>query len=104
MDVVFYQEAENDIELVTQDYMYSAAFQGTPLAKSVLGTSDSLRFVSTICHSLCIMSRICDLSALCAARSVLLRQYCGVNCGVIFLWFAMICKYVVSLFSIQIYT
>jgi len=38
------QEAENDIALVTQDYMYSAAFQGTPLAKSVLGTTESLRY------------------------------------------------------------
>jgi len=38
------QEAEkNDIALVTEDYMYSAAYQGTPLAKSVLGTTDSLK-------------------------------------------------------------
>jgi len=40
------QDAENDTTLVTQDYMYSAAFQGTPLAKSILGTSESLRYTN----------------------------------------------------------
>jgi len=37
------KEAEDNTELVTQDYMYASAYQGTPLAKSILGTSDSLR-------------------------------------------------------------
>ena len=48
------QEAENDIALVTQDYMYSAAFQGTPLAKSVLGTTESLRYFAD-CLVFCML-------------------------------------------------
>lgn len=44
------QEMENDIELVTQDYMYSAAYQGTPLAKSMYGTSESLRYAEHFTH------------------------------------------------------
>jgi processing peptidase subunit beta len=40
------QDAENDLKLVTMDYLYATAFQGTPLAQSVLGTTQSVKYMS----------------------------------------------------------
>lgn len=37
-----FQEAESDSGLVMMDYLFATAYQGTPLAQSVLGTTQSL--------------------------------------------------------------
>jgi predicted Zn-dependent peptidase len=34
--------AESNLKLVTMDYLYATAFQGTPMGQSILGTSESL--------------------------------------------------------------
>jgi len=41
------EEAEADSNLVAMDYLYATAYQGTPLGKSVLGTTESLRSLTT---------------------------------------------------------
>lgn len=39
-------QAENYPQAVVLDYLHDAAFQGTPMAKSAMGTSESIRLVS----------------------------------------------------------
>ncbi|PAA92493.1 hypothetical protein BOX15_Mlig023324g3 [Macrostomum lignano] len=40
------QEADNDPRTVVMDYLHSAAYQGTPLSRPVLGPIDSVRSIS----------------------------------------------------------
>ncbi|KAL6728772.1 hypothetical protein Aduo_010509 [Ancylostoma duodenale] len=40
------EESENDLQKVTMDNLHTAAFQGTPLSKSPLGTTASLKAIS----------------------------------------------------------
>ena len=37
------QEVENDYQQVTLDHLHATAYQGTPLAKSVIGTTDNVK-------------------------------------------------------------
>lgn len=37
------QEVENDYQQVTLDHLHGTAYQGTPLAKSVIGTTDNIK-------------------------------------------------------------
>lgn len=36
-------EAENDSQEVVFDYLHNAAFQGTPMAKAAIGTSENVK-------------------------------------------------------------
>lgn len=40
------KEAENDLKLVTMDYLHLTAYQGTPLSQSVLGPSENVKKIS----------------------------------------------------------
>ena len=37
------QELENNFQEVTLDYLHATAYQGTPLSRSVLGTTDNVK-------------------------------------------------------------
>lgn len=37
------QELENNFQEVTLDHLHSTAYQGTPLSRSVLGTTDNIK-------------------------------------------------------------
>jgi processing peptidase subunit beta len=37
------QEIENNLQEVTFDHLYATAYQGTPLARSVLGPTDNIK-------------------------------------------------------------
>ncbi|CAF1679357.1 unnamed protein product, partial [Adineta ricciae] len=39
------QEVENDYQQVTLDHLHATAYQGTPLAKSVIGTTDNVKAI-----------------------------------------------------------
>ena len=39
------QAMESDVKAVSMDYVYATAFQGTPLGKSIMGTTSSIKLV-----------------------------------------------------------
>jgi processing peptidase subunit beta len=40
------QESENDLKTVTMDYLHAAAYQGTPLSYSILGTTQTVKWLT----------------------------------------------------------
>lgn len=37
------EEVENNLQEVTVDHLHATAYQGTPLARSVFGTTDNIK-------------------------------------------------------------